>query len=530
MRSAATSRVYAPIACRHWFVESNLSGDKKATHQSLLGVRGRKVSAEVVLPPSLVAERLHTTVDAMLDYWRMSVVGGVMSGSVGVQGHYANGLAAMFIACGQDAACVAEAATGITRFEPSGDGGLYAAVTLPSVIVGTVGGGTGLPSQHACLDIMRVAGSGHARAFAEIVAAVALAGELSITGALAAGDFTSAHQRLARGAVASREALRRDLDEAQRAKSGQRHTMNRWVIYQRERFPLSAHAPLVAAFSASAVCFSSLLRGHAVAPSPAALVVAFTTSLLFFLQLRIADEFKDCEDDARFRPYRPVPRGLVTLPELAAIGVAAAVVQLGLALWLHAPLVWLLVPSWLYLGLMTREFFARRWLKAHPIVYLASHMLILPLIDLYATACDWLVAGERTAHVGLLWFLVVSYLNGIVIEIGRKTRVAADEEHGVETYSALWGKHGAARAWLLAVLLTAAAAWEAASQIGLAVPTIFMLGGLMVACVAVARRFLRNASRGGGKAIEVMAGVWTLLMYLGLGAAPMALTLWQGAR
>ena len=193
--------IYAPIACRHWFVESNLSGDKKATHQSLVGVRGRKVSAEVVLPPSLVAERLHTTVDAMLDYWRMSVVGGVMSGSVGVQGHYANGLAAMFIACGQDAACVAEAATGITRFEPSGDGGLYAAVTLPSVIVGTVGGGTGLPSQHACLDIMRVAGSGHARAFAEIVAAVALAGELSITGALAAGDFTSAHQRLARGAV-----------------------------------------------------------------------------------------------------------------------------------------------------------------------------------------------------------------------------------------------------------------------------------------------------------------------------------------
>ena len=99
---------HAPIACRHWFVESNLSGDKKATTQSLVGVRGRKVSAEIVLPPSLVAERLHTTVDAMLDYWRMSVVGGVMSGSVGVQGHYANGLAAMFIACGQDAACVAE--------------------------------------------------------------------------------------------------------------------------------------------------------------------------------------------------------------------------------------------------------------------------------------------------------------------------------------------------------------------------------------------------------------------------------------
>ena len=66
--------------------------------------------------------------------------------------------------------------------------------------------------------------------------------------------------------------------------------MNRWIVYQRERFPLAAHAPLVAAFSASAVCFSSLARGHVAVPRLASLVVAFATSLLFFLQLRIADE------------------------------------------------------------------------------------------------------------------------------------------------------------------------------------------------------------------------------------------------
>ena len=96
----------------------------------------------------------------MVDYCRMSVIGGVMSGSIGVQGHYANGLAALFIACGQDAACVAEAAVGVTRFEPRDDGGLYAAVTLPNLIVGTVGGGTRLPSQKACLDILGLAGPG----------------------------------------------------------------------------------------------------------------------------------------------------------------------------------------------------------------------------------------------------------------------------------------------------------------------------------------------------------------------------------
>ena len=192
---------HAPIRPKYWFIEANLSGDKKATTRSFMTVRGKKVSAEVVLPSHLITTRLHTTTAAIIDYWRMSTLGGVMSGSIGVQGHYANGLAALFIACGQDAACVAEAAVGVTRFEPREDGALYVAVTLPNLIVGTVGGGTGLPSQRACLDLLGLGGAGHARAFAELAAALTLAGELSIVGALAAGEFTAAHQRLARAPV-----------------------------------------------------------------------------------------------------------------------------------------------------------------------------------------------------------------------------------------------------------------------------------------------------------------------------------------
>jgi hypothetical protein len=303
--------------------------------------------------------------------------------------------------------------------------------------------------------------------------------------------------------------------------------MNRWVVYQHERFPLVGHAPLVAAFSASAVCFSSLVRGHFAVPSPGALAVAFITSLLFFLQLRIADEFKDYEEDARFRPYRAVPRGLVTLRELAWVGVAAAAIQFGLALWLDGSIAWLLGLAWVYLALMTREFFVARWLKAHPVVYMASHMLILPLVDLYATACDWWVAGLRQPPSGLFWFLIVSYLNGIVIEIGRKTRVPADEEHGVETYSALWGVHGAMRAWLGAVMLTALAASQAAARIGTRGPTLLLLAVLTVACAIVARRFSRTATPGSGRWIELMSGVWTILMYVGLGAVPLAVTIWR---
>ena len=303
--------------------------------------------------------------------------------------------------------------------------------------------------------------------------------------------------------------------------------MNRWIVYQRERFPLAGHAPLVAAFSASAVCFSLLVRGHIAPPPLTTFLVAFVTSLLFFLQLRIADEFKDFEDDSRYRPYRPVPRGLVTLRELAWIGVAAAVIQLTLALALDPTIVWILAIAWVYLALMTREFFAPRWLKRHPVVYMTSHMLILPLVDLYATACDWWAAGHHQLPRGLYWFLIVSYLNGLVIEIGRKTRVAVDEEQGVETYSALWGTGGAVRAWMIAVLLTAFAAWRAAARIGTATPMLILLAVLVIACGVIAVRVVRSHASGSGKAIEVMSGVWTILMYVGLGAAPLAYLLWE---
>lgn len=191
---------HCPIKPVYWFVETNLSGDKKASSISFTGVRGRKAVAEIVLPAALVEASLHTTPRRMHDYWRMSALGGVMSGSIGIQGHYANGLAALYLATGQDVACVAESAVGVTRFELREDDALYASVTLPNIIVGTVGGGTGLPTQSAGLSILGLKGEGKARALAEVCAALCLAGELSIIGALAAGHFARAHASLARRA------------------------------------------------------------------------------------------------------------------------------------------------------------------------------------------------------------------------------------------------------------------------------------------------------------------------------------------
>lgn len=188
-----------PVRPLRHYVESNLSGDKKASARAFTTARGKKVTAEAHLSSELIARHLHTTPQAMADYWRMSAIGGVLSGTIGIHGHFANGLAALYLATGQDAACVAESATGVTRFEVADDGGLYASVTLPGIMVGTVGGGTGLPTQKACLELMGLHGPGKARALAEVCAGLLLAGELSIIAALAAGHFARAHRKLARG-------------------------------------------------------------------------------------------------------------------------------------------------------------------------------------------------------------------------------------------------------------------------------------------------------------------------------------------
>ena len=303
--------------------------------------------------------------------------------------------------------------------------------------------------------------------------------------------------------------------------------VGRWWIYQRERFPVFAHGALIAAFSASAVCYSALIRG-ASEVALSSLAVAFGTAFLFFLQLRIADEFKDFEEDARYRPYRPVPRGLVTLRELGILGAVAVLIQVILALILDGWLVLLLFIALGYLGLMSAEFFIGAWLRKQPFAYMASHMAIMPLIDFYATACDWVPAGTGLAP-GLAWFLLISYFNGMVIEIGRKIRAPADEEPGVETYSAAWGAYRAVGTWLAAMALCAVCAWVAAREIGFVIPVIVVLAVVALVALAAAATYLRTQAPGSGKHIERIAGIWCLSMYLIVGVIPLALRAWAPA-
>jgi 4-hydroxybenzoate polyprenyltransferase len=293
--------------------------------------------------------------------------------------------------------------------------------------------------------------------------------------------------------------------------------MKRWWIYQKERFPIVAHGPLIFAFSVCAVSFSSLLRG-APAPTWQMILTAFGVCLLMFLQLRIADEFKDAGEDARWRPYRPVPRGLVKLRELRVVFGIAALTQVGLVFALDLRLLWVLAIAWIYLALMSVEFFCRDWLKKRPVIYLVTHMGIMPLVDFFGTACEWLPRGSQ-APSGLGWFLAASFFNGIVIETGRKLRQPGDEEDGVETYSRLWGRSGGVSVWAGALVLTLGCAALAAAEIGFMVPVLVALAGVLCLALSVVPCYLRGSLA--GKWIEAISAVWTLTLYLMLGLVPL---------
>ena len=179
-------------------VSGNLCTDKKPAAINFLRGRGKMVLADVTIPRELVEERLHTTPETVVDACiRKNNIGSSLAGSLGSNAHMANMIAAVFIATGQDPAQVVEGSMGTTTAEVV-EGDLYISVRLPALEVGTVGGGTRLPTQAEALSIIDCVGAGKAKKFAEIIGAVVLAGELSTIGAQAAGHLGKAHKELGR--------------------------------------------------------------------------------------------------------------------------------------------------------------------------------------------------------------------------------------------------------------------------------------------------------------------------------------------
>ena len=182
----------------HFTMAANFDTDKKHSQLNALQSRGKRVVAEITLSDEFIRQTLRTTGEALHYQRQLSNMGAFLSDSVNNGSHFANGITAMFIACGQDVANVAESSPVFVYGELKENGDYYFSVTIPALIVATYGGGTGLPTQKECLEIMGCFGKDKVNKLAEIVAAVVLCGELSLSAAIIANEWVSSHEQLGR--------------------------------------------------------------------------------------------------------------------------------------------------------------------------------------------------------------------------------------------------------------------------------------------------------------------------------------------
>ena len=295
----------------------------------------------------------------------------------------------------------------------------------------------------------------------------------------------------------------------------------RWWTYQKERFPLSQYLPMMLAFGFSGISFSMHLGsgGRLGDLSVAQYVAAGLVVLTFFMLMRIADEHKDFEEDGKFRPYRPVQRGLVKLSELRIIGVFIVILQIGLSIWVGLPVLGMLAIVYIWFILMTAEFFVPVWLKKRHTLYLISHMMILPLLNLYVTSIEWLPRGG-TFSFGLLAYMVSSFCDGTVVEVGRKLRAKEDEEYGVDTYTQIWGAKRSMIVWAVVITASYASTVFAGFQVGVGLPILAILFPLYVIALFFAHKFAKDPSPKNAKFFKVFPGTWMFLMYFMLGGLP----------
>lgn len=294
--------------------------------------------------------------------------------------------------------------------------------------------------------------------------------------------------------------------------------IQRFWIYQKTRFPLFKTVPLLLVFSAASVNVSALMAGRDL-PDASHYVMAFILVFILFFQMRAADEWKDREIDQMYRPERPIPSGLVKLSSVLALAIGLMPFAVAAALAARLEVLGLLLLVWLWLMAMTLEFGVPAWLVKRPLIYLLSHMLIMPLIDLLLTGVEWTAYG---APAPALWlFLALSFVNGCVLELGRKTWSPDSERKGVETYSKLWGYRQSAIVWLVFVFCSGVLLTGVGWSLNLVWPMLVMALLGMLMSVIFAFQFVRSPTKNYEKRIDTMAGVWVLLCYATAGFLPL---------
>ena len=328
-------------------------------------------------------------------------------------------------------------------------------------------------------------------------------------------------------------------------------------IYLNERFPLRKNSFFVLIFTLSGYIFTGLLYNSKIIKPTLSKEVnrvllfwdkeidkvpiiwykflpLFIIIFMFFFQLRITDEFKDYEEDLKYRPYRPVQRGIISLKALGKIGIATIIIQIILAHVINPKLIYFMLLVWVYMFLMTKEFFIKNWLTERILIYALSHVVIMIFITLVIVKGTGYILEShfletlylsvekygKNIFIGLIPLFALNYLNGIVLEIGRKTRRADEEEYGVQTYSKLWGKKKAA---VILSLLFAVEYFLVILGLSYTYEKYFLFSGLVLLIILIISiyfmiKFLKKDLS--GKIVESVSGLWIVFSSMGLGLLP----------
>ena len=326
-------------------------------------------------------------------------------------------------------------------------------------------------------------------------------------------------------------------------------------IYLNERFPLGKNSFFVLIFTLSGYIYTGLLYNSKIITPILSkevnrvsllwdkeidkvpmtwykLLPLFIIIFMFFFQLRITDEFKDYEEDLKYRSYRPVQRGIISLKTLGKTGIVTVIIQIMLAHVIDPEIIYFMIFVWIYMFLMAKEFFIKKWLTKRILIYALSHVVIMVFITLFIVEATQYIVPKNIFDVfilqryrhnidfALIPLFALNYLNGIVLEIGRKTRRADEEEHGVQTYSKLWGRK---KAVVVLSLLFVIEYFFVILGLAHTYEKYFLFSGLTLLVILIVSiyfmiKFLKkNLS---GKIVETVSGLWIIFSSVSLGLLP----------
>ena len=313
-------------------------------------------------------------------------------------------------------------------------------------------------------------------------------------------------------------------------------------IYLNERFPLGKNSFFVLIFTLSGYIYTSLLynskimylftNGIKITILQYKIIALFIIIFMFFFQLRITDEFKDYEEDLKYRAYRPVQRGIISLKTLGKIGIATVITQIILAHVIDPEIIYFMIFVWIYMFLMAKEFFIKKWLTKRILIYALSHVVIMVFITLVIVEATQYIVPKNIFDVFILqWYkhnidfaliplFALNYLNGIVLEIGRKTRKNDEEEHGVQTYSKLWGRK---KAVVVLSLLFIIEYFLVILGLAHTYEKYFLFSGLILLVILIVSiyfmvKFLKQDLS--GKIVEAVSGLWIIFSSMSMGLLP----------